>query len=224
MVRKNISLKVLLTMVAIAVCQFANGQWIDSFTVTPLNPTTNDTITVLANVSFPSGSCPLDSKNFVVNGQQIVASALHCLGAATFICSTTDTFKIAPLPAGNYSFVFQLSAGTLPAPCTPGIIPGPIDSTTFIVSPATGDFIPSNPDFLLYPNPTTQELYVEMQGVHQYPLFVEIYSLDSKLILRQQIQSSKMAVDVGGLTNGNYIVNVIGKNKVFGPSKVEIIK
>ena len=201
-----------------------NGQWINSFTVNPANPTTNDTITVLVDVSFPSGSCPLDQKTLSVNGQQVSAYALHCLGVLSVICPAVDTFRIDPLPAGNYTFTFQVDAGALPIPCTPGIVAGPVDSVKFTVSPAVGLTEEEVPEFTTYPNPASAEVRFDFGELAVVPNFIEVYTVDGKQILLQRVSSAKPALDVSGLANGNYVVRILKDEKLIGISRFEVLR
>jgi hypothetical protein len=202
----------------------ATGQWIDSFTVTPANPTTNDTITVIVNVSFPSGSCPLDQKSVSVNGQQISAYALHCLGVLSVICPAVDTFRIDPLPAGNYTFTFQVDAGALPQPCTPGIVAGPVDSVKFTVSPAVGLAEQEVPEFTAFPNPASSEVRFNLAALSYTPDFIEIYTLDGKQILLQRVSSTEPTLDITGIANGNYLVRILKDGNVVGRSRIEVTR
>ncbi len=125
--------KVIFSILLTGYTGMSSAQWINSIQYQPSNPATNDTITFYVDLSFPSGTCDQHSQGFYINGNKIEAFALHCLGMLTYICHHTDTFKINPLPAGAYSFHFQLDAGMLPFPCTPGIFPGPSDSIALVV-------------------------------------------------------------------------------------------
>ena len=131
-------MKKLITVVILCLllpCTKVKSQWITSINVYPAFPSTVDTIFVYASCEFPSGSCDQHIQGLSTSANTIYAYATHCLGMLTFICDWVDTFRINPLPPGTYQFDFQLNAGALPFPCTPGINPGPADSISFIVSP-----------------------------------------------------------------------------------------
>lgn len=121
----------------------SKAQWIDSLWVIPSNPTTTDTIYFYAVCYFSSGGCSQSTDTFFVNPPVISAYSLHCLGPLTYICQDTDIFVINPLPAGSYTFTYQADAGTGPSPCTPGIVPGPVDSVIVHVNNPSG--IPYQP-------------------------------------------------------------------------------
>lgn len=82
----------------------APAQFINSISTSPQQPTTSDTIYIYPTVSFGYRWVVKITQFISINGNNITASATHCLGMLTVICTTTDTFKIDPLPAGNYTF------------------------------------------------------------------------------------------------------------------------
>jgi len=187
----------------------ANSQWINSVTVTPQNPTVNDTVRILVNSNFPSGDCDQSTQFVQVNGNIIDAYTIHCLGFATFICNDTDTFLINPLPAGNYTFRIQLDMGGSPAPCTPGIIPMQTDSINFTVSPLTGvgEQISSD-DISILPNPGSDYFSLNSDTEAIFPATVEIFSTEGKRVGVSQIQNSSDKIDIRRYAAGQYLIRL----------------
>ena len=187
----------------------SNAQWIQSLTIIPANPITTDTITVLAACSFPAGNCNLHTQYMAVNGNTINAGALHCLGSLTVICNYTDTFKIDPLPAGNYTFQFQIDAGFGPLPCSPGIIPGPSDTVSFVVSPAVGthEFIFQDA-IAIFPNPVQDEFQLSGIELNEYPVTADIFSPEGKLVKSVTVKSHDQIISSRELPPGFYQVQV----------------
>ena len=187
----------------------AKSQWIQSLTVLPANPTPNDTITLLAELSFPAGSCDNHTQSVSIVGNNIYANALHCLGVLTIICDYTDTFKVAPLQAGNYTFHFHVDAGALPAPCTPGINPGPSVSVTFVVSPTVGI---SDPDKLsnavIYPNPAGDQFNIMGISESQYPVTVELFTTTGARISELVLNDLFLPVETAEIASGTYMVKI----------------
>jgi len=109
------------------------AQFINSLEVLPANPTTEDTLTLLAHCTFSSMGCAVYTQYINVVGNDIYTQALHCVGMATAMCDYTDTFIVDPVAAGTYRFIFQVDAGFGGPPCTPGIAPGPSDTLVFVV-------------------------------------------------------------------------------------------
>lgn len=191
-----------------------SAQWIQSLTVLPPNPTVNDTITVLAECSFGYAGCDDHTQYQFVNGNTINAGALHCIGVLTIICDYTDTFKIAPLPVGNYTFNFQLDAGQLPSPCTPGIVAGPSDSVTFTVTLPTGIGEAVNQDAITaVPNPTNGD--VSFKGLEQgdFPIRVEVHSLNGKMVMQEWLKRPNDMVDINHLAKGMFQFQLYTKSE-----------
>ena len=131
--------KLLLILLCLPVIGF--GQILSSIfslTISPVNPNNTDTVYIYAELSFTSTGCPLDVKSYSITGNNIFASTQHCLGIATAICNTTDTFKLNPLIVGAYLFDLTLSSGGGVPPCTAGIVPNDNDIITFNVVPSVG--------------------------------------------------------------------------------------
>lgn len=187
----------------------SNAQWINNIQYQPSNPTANDTITFYVALSFPSGTCDQHTQGFNINGNKIEAFALHCLGMLTYICNHTDTFKVNPLSAGAYSFHFQLDAGMLPFPCTPGIFPGPSDSVSFVVNPVTG-----------INQVESQSISVELKGneliVQVYDgekCHISIYDMNGKLVHAGEITNGFFRLNANLLSKGLYTYSVFSGNK-----------
>ena len=111
-----------------------HAQKIDSMVVVPSSPIgVNDTIKIYVYNSFTSGACA-GAAYYSISGFNVMASALHCQGALTVICTDIDTIIINPPHAiGNYRVSFVLNAGFGGPPCTPGIVPNDFDTTYFTV-------------------------------------------------------------------------------------------
>ena len=138
----------------------ANAQTINSVSVVPANPTTNDSIYVTAISTFGYAACSPHTQGFTVTTNTIDTWALHCLGMLTVICTDTDTFAVGYLPAGIYTANYQLDEGHGSVPCSPGIVPGPSSSITFTVSAMTSvaGKGPLENHVRVFPNPVKDKL------------------------------------------------------------------
>ena len=146
----------------------------------------------------------------VQSGNSFYAYALHCNGQHAFICNTTDTFMINPLPTGTYTFRFGVDAGQGPSPCTPGIVPGPDDSIQFTVNTTTS---------INTPSPTTPEIYLDaaadllnvgLMSSGFSDLSIDIYNVLGKKIITKKIIENKSRINVSTLPDGVYIVKIYG--------------
>lgn len=181
---------------------------ISSISISPANPTENDTIYVYAELVFPSSGCELDNKSHSVSGFNIGASTQHCLGVLAAICNTTDTFKIDPLPVGTYTFHLTLSSGAAPVPCTPGIIPEDNDSISFTVASSSKIDMISQLQDIIYPNPTSDFVVIENEKLKIK--YVSIYDIYGKEVLSQKSQDKdqKYTIDLSSLPQGIYIISI----------------
>jgi hypothetical protein len=181
------------------------AQWINSVTVFPANPVDTDTIYIYANVDFPSGPC--DDKTISSSSvpPNLYANVLHCLGPLTYICNDIDTIVYYQLPAGNYTFTYQVDAGGSPSPCTPGIVPGPSQTISFTVSVANSIEETGKPEnFILYPNPVSDYLLIPAALTRKLDGY-KIYDSSGKLIVSGKIKQN--AINVSEFATGNYIIN-----------------
>ena len=80
----------------------SQAQYIDSVSVSPVNPNTGTPVTVYVYGYF-SSLTTLVSVNHSVNGNVIQVDVERCLGMATAIDNTKDSAAIGLLPAGTYS-------------------------------------------------------------------------------------------------------------------------
>ena len=65
----------------------------------------------------------------------------------------------------------------------------------------------------LYPNPTSQILYVTVENMEDFHL-IEIRDLQGRIITEKSITSTQTTFDLSEIPNGMYLVQLIAKNKV----------
>lgn len=191
------------------------AQVINNVYSVPANPTTADSVYILADCQFGNASCNAHTQGqSFLSSNHIGAYALHCLGMLTVICNYTDTFSLGLLPAGNYTFDFQLDEGFGGPPCTPGIAPGPSQTYNFTVSVPTSVNEIGNEDFKIYPNPASRELRIKNAGLRIEK--ISIYnSLGGKLFSQQlAANNQEQIVDVSTLSPGIYIVELKAGDKL----------
>ncbi len=190
----------------------SRAQWIDNLWVTPANPAVTDTIRVFAAVSFPSGSCFQSTDTMFVSPPVISAYSLHCLGILTYICKDTDVFVLNPLPSGNYTFTYQVDAGSGPAPCTPGIVPGPVDSVIFHVGSSGMQEMNSLPCMqVLHSNgPGVYFLENSCPETADWPLKVNVFAISGQVVARINWDQDRQRLDLSFLEKGIYFLRQEG--------------
>src|SRR5262245_44488937 len=120
----------------------AQGQYgtINSMTIIPANPTTVDTVKLIADVTVGYSPCTLanSSFNFVSPGNYMV-DAYYCMGMLAALCGSTDTFTLGVLPAGTNNIYMTLYSdqNSGPDPCQ-AYSPLDTDMVQVTVSVSTG--------------------------------------------------------------------------------------
>ena len=203
---------------------YVNAQWINSINLIPANPTENDTVKIYIDISFPSGPCNDKYVNSMINGNELSAYAIHCLGPLTFICNETDTIIFNPLPPGNYKFYFHVDAGFGQTPCTPGIVPGPTDSISFTVSPGVGveDLFDDN-KIKLYPNPANHKINLSLNNSQpsNTTYKIKITNLYGKLTWENYIYDLEN-INIPFLPDGMYMLQLLENNNIIINKKLII--
>jgi len=100
------------TLLLLLVSSLLHAQHLQQLSVAPANPTSLDSVRIIGDLMFFSGSCELQQSTSAVNGNVIDISVYHCPGLLTFICYTSDTITLPPLTPGSYTVNFNVLAGT----------------------------------------------------------------------------------------------------------------
>lgn len=189
------------------------GQWIQQLWTNPSVLITNTPVQLIAEVDFPSGACHDKTLSFSQSGNVISADAIHCLGPASFICNDKDTFNLGFLPAGTYTFYYTVNAGMGPSPCSPGIVPGPTDSLTFVVNLSSGTLELESEIVEIFPNPVSSTLLLKLNTDISNGTF-RIMNNQGALVLTSIISSRIMQIDISQLADGLYtfIYEDVAKN------------
>ncbi len=183
------------------------AQWINTLSVIPTNPTSLSQIKITANIDFPSGGCNDYTQFLSSSGTTFYGSALHCLGPLSVICNITDTFSLGQLAPGNYNFVFNVNAGGGPSPCSPGIVPGPVDSIQFSVSlPTYLEEMNSFQPKVMY---SASSKFIEISNLPSTEKSIlELYTLEGKLVKLISSNSGKVLIELGEINAGTYLLKV----------------
>lgn len=72
-------------------------------------------------------------------------------------------------------------------------------------SPLNGEY------FILYPNPANENLTLEL-GKVDAKTSITIFSLDGKMLLQQNIQTTKTLIDLNSLPAGSYVISIENQN------------
>lgn len=205
-------MKALATILFAMLCIGATAQNITQLRTFPINPTSNDTVLLIADLQFNTTSCDLDTKSHQVNGNSIVANTQHCVGIAQAICNTTDTFILGVLPTGRYTVNLTLNTGGAPVPCTPGIVPSDNDTMSFVVQTILGIQDQVLPSFTIYPNPAND--FIVLSDEYQKVVSsLKVFNVAGAVVLESD--TPKERIDVSQLTPGVYTMELHHKTGVI---------
>jgi hypothetical protein len=195
----------LLTTLSLIVFNLSvQGQYINNLSIYPANPTSNDSILLIGSCYFQSGTCDQKTLNYSIINETIDCDALHCIGMLTYICYDEDTFSIGKLPAGNYTYRYFVNAGLGFNPCTPGIVPGPMDSLNFIVTTASGISNPSYQELIMGPNPCSN--FLEIKYYSNEEKQISIIDMTGKVCLQEVKAGNNIQLSTMDIAPGLYFL------------------
>lgn len=182
------------------------SQNIDSLKILPTNPTTTDTIKAVCYVSYPNSPCHIISSNINIIASTIKVYASHYDNYASFpaFCNSTDTLTIGRFSAGIYELIYTLLSDTAPA------FIYDIDTIIFNIQQSTGMQLTENlnQEILIYPNPTTKEIYIELKPYSSGKHDISIYSLFGQKIKSIRETGNIITIDISDLIEGIYFIEV----------------
>ncbi|PIX36617.1 MAG: hypothetical protein COZ59_00150 [Bacteroidetes bacterium CG_4_8_14_3_um_filter_31_14] len=187
---------------------YGQSPQIDSLKIIPTNPTTNDTIKVVAYTTFFNSPCFLASSSFII-GTTINVYASHQNDSSMWpaFCNSIDTLTIGQLSAGTYVLHYHL-ADTVP-PTTYDI-----DTIIFTVQQASGLQLIDNSEqeITVYPNPTTTEINVDFKTYTANRHDITFYSVLGQKVKTVKERKDITTIDISDLTDGIYFIVITSEN------------
>lgn len=142
MIKLKVMKKIYAFLFLMTVLLSARAQYgtINSMTIIPANPTTVDTVKLIADITVGYSSCWLMGSNFSIPSPgNYMVDAYYCMGMLAALCNSTDTFTFGVLPAGtnNIYMLLRSAQNAGPDPCT---VFSPLDTDTVqvFISISTG--------------------------------------------------------------------------------------
>jgi hypothetical protein len=86
----------------------AQAVYVDSLKIIPTNPTSVDTVKVIAFTTLVSSPCPLKTSSVEVIDDTIKVRASHNLGPFWLFCNSIDTLILGVFEPGNYELHYHL--------------------------------------------------------------------------------------------------------------------
>lgn len=196
-------------------CQFTYGQIVNSITIQPSNPTSDDTIVVVSDFSY-NGNCAfgLVTGQIVQTGSFISIYPEYCGYGDSTLCNAVDSFSVGSLPAGNYTLHIEYHQGTV---CGGGFdtIIANYDTTFQVGSPLSIDLLQmANNEISVYPNPTVD--FVTIQ--HKTPInAIALFDLTGKEL---HVSHNDTTIEMRSLNPGVYLLQIEFENGVRSTQKI----
>ena len=175
--------KKLLFLVALsALALKVYSQTVNQVTIIPSNPSSTDTIMVIADFSY-NGNCAFGmvySYSFLVDST-ITILPTYCGYGDTSSCNSVDTFLIGPYPQGNYTVMIEFHQGSV---CPASGFDATLTSyDTSVVIDSTTGIIPvnSNQPLSISPNPFLESATLLFENKENKLVVLKIYDTMGKL-------------------------------------------
>ena len=173
---------------------------IDSLKIIPTNPTSVDTVKVVAYVWVASTPCSLKSSSVEVIDDTIKVMASYNSGPFMLFCYSIDTLIMGVFEPGNKELHYYYMDTTFTETWD-------IDTILFTVQQASGlQFIDNrDPEILIYPVPATTEITIKLpypnDGYH-----IGIYSNIGQRIKTTYTEKEAISVDLSDIPGGLYYI------------------
>lgn len=192
----------------------AQNPFIGTTTVIPQNPTSNDFIKIVTNVTTPSQGVIVD-KSHTVTGTQIKVRGCYSNGMLPATQNYIDTFMIGQLAPGNYQIHHKAFLTSAQQWCNA------TDSnfvvTPFVVSAFTGiNESRRNTAFVVYPNPASDALFFSNASGEAF-----IFSANGALV-KKAVLTSGTALAISDLPDGLYFIRISDRERSLNTKFVKL--
>ena len=198
----------------------AQAQNIQNITYIPASPGPLDSVKVVVDLVFTSGSCEMQFENHSINNDSIRINVFHCPGALTVICNTSDTVNLGILNPGTYitELIVHTSSWSAPDPCS-DVNPTDSASIPLTVLPPNGIKEFSKDVYSLSFNYAANILM--LHGPAQKKMKVLLFNSLGALVLEKEIDSS-MLLSVSELGAGVYFYTLLSEQNTSFKGKISV--
>jgi hypothetical protein len=200
-----------------------HAQPINQITISPLNPTVNDTITIISDFSY-NGSCShglIYVFDYLIDST-IYINPIYCGFGLTTPCNAIDTFKAGPFPEGQFQLVILYNQYSVCPISSFETTLARLDTSILISKPlGINEYSPTNLSVNVYPNPARELLFVDFLNELMISDFIiELRDTAGKTVLRKIVNKNQFVMDVSTLAREIYFLNVIDNDKIIISTKV----
>jgi hypothetical protein len=201
--------KVLLALCFSVIAASASAQccpYINGVTVSPNNPTDQDSITVTFTATTPNLGTYLGENHYITQ-DTLVIDACYYSGLATALQTYTDSIQLGPLTAGTYYVKFVARISSSDVQCIPNgqfqdsVISFTVDITNGLV---TGD----DDDVAVFPNPADDKVIIRSSEAFSR---VRVMTVTGAVAIEKVMSSVNglVEIDTRSLRAGFYFIELI---------------
>jgi hypothetical protein len=185
---------------------------IDSLKIIPLNPTVDDTVSLICYTTFTSSYAVLVHQSIEIEEHLIEIEFVIQLGILGAIDRRVDTLELGLLPHGNYEASVFVQVIDPPYIFDEKTIDFFVEGNSGIDETGNGALVS------IYPNPFSHEIYI---SAHEEINGIEIYSLSGHRASEfYNLNSNALSINLSDLPAAVYIMRVITINSVLYSGKI----
>lgn len=209
----------------------AYSQWIQTLDILPENPTTTDSIFLIATVQTPNSTCNLNEAKVIIENSVVGVNACYAHGMLTAICQRTDTIALGKYEqAGEYELLFMASlTGDFNDTTCMSPSGSTMSSFNFMVDLANPvSAINPGAEFEIYPNPSRGTIELLFKNKNPFSGQVQWFDQYGKLVhslfVETTNQNVPLRVNLSHLSNGLYYCMLIGADNRKATKRMMLIK
>ena len=213
--KKNILLFILITNSLIGLSQ---SRLIHSIAVNPVQPYSNDSVTIIAVVGSSRTPCKFDSVAVSLIDTNIIVDAYYIAGQGASPCGSQDTIALGQLDPKQYKLKYNAIDRFM--------IASAIDSIYFTVNQVIGIQERNNPiqSVSVYPNPSGELINLNVQLEKAITTTIRITDTQGKLVYNEEVRLEKgevlHSISSKKLSSGIYHLSAWNKEQLLNEKKI----
>lgn len=214
-------LKICFSIVLFLLISVSQAQTISNARIYPPFPGPTDHVLLIADLTFPSGTCNLDTVISSISGGSVHVSLYHCLGMLAVICNASDTVDLGILTPGTYLMSLQVYTGSMTgtSSCSTHSI---ADQSQFSFTVVPGSSVPENSkasQAVWYDS--DQNAFKIREPFRHQAEQLTIRDITGRICLSREVDGPMIRLP-GGMTHGIYMFSLLTKSGQVATGKVII--
>lgn len=182
--------------------------YLDNFEIVPANPTSNDTIYLISDVTTPNLGAYLGYELTSYDSLIFVQACYHW-GLLTALQNFKDTINLGIKEAGTYNLQYTAYQSDSPYGCSP-IIGENSHTFSFEVTTINSVFTAYDTfDVNYHPNPVLDKVNIVSGQMIEH---IALFDSQGKLVISDMVNELQHTLDMANIPTGVYFLKVRNKN------------